>query len=206
VREQPTLETKRLALRPLMAKDDLSVRELANDPRIARLSIWPMRGYGRKMCRRWSAGTHQGWVEGAVAEFAMELKSGGDVVGLIGLDAREAGPASAELAFLLKVGFWGQGYATEAGAAVVEFGFKRLKLNRIYARHIASNTASGRVLAKLGMKQEGVLREFAPKGKGFEDAVLLSLLRREWEEGNEERRKRSGKHPTSNTQHPTSNG
>jgi hypothetical protein len=53
VREQPTLETKRLVLRPLMAKDDLSVQELANDPRIARLSIWPMRGYGRKMCRRW---------------------------------------------------------------------------------------------------------------------------------------------------------
>ena len=44
VREQPTLETKRLVLRPLMAKDDLSVRELANDPRIASLSIWPMRG------------------------------------------------------------------------------------------------------------------------------------------------------------------
>jgi hypothetical protein len=38
------------------------------------------------------------------------------------------------------------------------------------------------------MRQEGVLREFAPKGKGFEDAVLLSLLRREWEEGNEEGR------------------
>ncbi len=60
-----------------------------------------------------------------------------------------------------------------------------LKLNRIYARHLASNTASGRVLAKLGMRQEGVLREFAPKGQGFEDAVLLSLLRREWDEGNE---------------------
>ena len=60
------------------------------------------------------------------------------------------------------------------------------------------------MLAKLGMRQEGVLREFAPKGKGFEDAVLLFLLRREWEEGNEERRKGSGKHPTSNIEHPTS--
>jgi len=42
------------------------------------------------------------------------------------------------------------------------------------------------VLAKLGMKQEGVLREFAPKGDGFEDAVPLSLLRREWAEGSDE--------------------
>ncbi len=164
-----------------MAKDDLSVWELANDPRIAGLCLWPMQGYGRKMCRRWIAGTHADWEEGTRAEFAMELKSGGEVVGLAGLDRREAGPASAELTFLLKAGFWGQGYATEAAAAVVDFGFKRLKLNRIYARHLASNTASGRVLAKLGMRQEGVLREFAPKENGFEDAVLLSLLRREWD-------------------------
>jgi [ribosomal protein S5]-alanine N-acetyltransferase len=175
-----------LVVRPQMAKDDLSVRELANDPRIASLSIWPMQGYGRKLCRRWIAGTHEGWEEGTRAEFALELKSGGEVVGLAGLDRREAGPASAELAFLLKVGFWGQGYATEAAEVVVDFGFKRLKLNRIYARHLAGNSASGRVLAKLGLRQEGVLREFAPKGNGFEDAVLLSLLRREWEQGNEE--------------------
>ena len=37
------------------------------------------------------------------------------------------------------------------------------------------------MLAKLDMKQEGVLREFARQGNGFEDAVLLSVLRREWE-------------------------
>ena len=178
---QPTLETRRLVVRPLMAKDDLSVRELANDLRIAALSIWPMQGYGRTMCRRWIAGTHEGWVEGTRAEFVLELKSGGEVVGLAGLDRREAGPAAAELAFLLKVGFWGQGYGTEAAEAVVDFGFKRLKLNRIYARHLASNTASGRVLAKLDMRQEGVLREFAVRGNGFEDAVLVSLLRREWD-------------------------
>ena len=53
MKEQPVLETRRLVLRPLMAKDDLSVRELANDPQIAGMSLWYMRGAGRKVCRYW---------------------------------------------------------------------------------------------------------------------------------------------------------
>jgi hypothetical protein len=47
MKEQPVLETRRLVLRPLMAKDDLSVRELANDPQIAATSLWYMHGAGR---------------------------------------------------------------------------------------------------------------------------------------------------------------
>jgi [ribosomal protein S5]-alanine N-acetyltransferase len=187
MKRQPTLETKRLILRPLLAKDDLDVRELANDPRIASLSIWPLSGYGRKIARRWIAGTHESWLMGIGAEFGMELKSAGTMIGLAGFGGLDADHASAELAFLLKVPYWGQGYATEAAHEVVSFGFKHLKLNRICARHLVSNAASAKVLAKLGMKPEGVLREFARKGTVFEDVVLLSLLRREWDE-------REGKH------------
>ena len=55
-----------------------------------------------------------------------------------------------------------------------------MKLNRIYARHQASNHASARVLAKLGMVQEGLLRESARKGDAFHDVVMMALLRKEW--------------------------
>ena len=79
-------------------------------------SIWPMRGYGRKMARRWIAGTHESWRAGTRAEFGIELKSGGGVLGLTGLDALDADHASAELTFLLKVRFWGQVGATSLGA------------------------------------------------------------------------------------------
>ena len=48
------------------------------------------------------------------------------------------------------------------------------------ARHLASNNASARVLAKLGMVQEGLLREFARKGDAFHDVVMMALLREEW--------------------------
>ena len=65
---------------------------------------------------------------------------------------------------------------------VVWFGFLVLKLNRIYARHLVSNAASARVLTKVGMKREGVLREFARRPKGFEDVVMRAILRREWKQ------------------------
>ena len=57
IKAQPVLQTKRLVLRPLMAKDDLSVRELANDPQIAGMTLWSMCGSGRKMCRYWIGGS-----------------------------------------------------------------------------------------------------------------------------------------------------
>ena len=61
MKEQPELETRRLVLRPLMAKDDLSVRELANDAQIAAMSGWSLSGAGQKMCRYWIDGTHEAW-------------------------------------------------------------------------------------------------------------------------------------------------
>ena len=180
MKEQPVLETRRLVLRPLMAKDDLSVRELANDAQIAGMSLWYMHGAGRKVCRYWINGTHESWKHGTRAEFAIELKDGGEMLGLAGLEDVRTEHASADLSFLLKVRFWGQGYATEAAGAVLWFGFKRLKLNRICAILLPANTASARVLGKLGMTQEGVLREAARRGDTFQDLVLVSLLRKEW--------------------------
>lgn len=76
------------------------------------------------------------------------------------------------MGFLLDERYWGHGYTTEPAAAVVRLGFQALKLNRICARHLASNAASARVLAKVGMQRAGMLREFARKPKGFEDVVV----------------------------------
>jgi len=116
VKEQPTLETDRLLLRPLLLQEDLFVRELANNPSIDSMNIWPLHGYGRKMVRRWIGFKRVAWKDGTAAEFGIELKSGGELVGLVGLDSIDAAHASAELSFLLHERFWGQGYATEAAA------------------------------------------------------------------------------------------
>jgi len=181
VKLQPVLNTKRIVLRPLLSRDDVAVRDLAASKKITDMCIWSVAGYGRKMARRWIAGTQQWWACGTGAEFGIELLGEGKIFGLIGLTDLDAKHASAELGFLLDERYWGHEYASEAAAVVVWFGFHVLKLNRIYARHLASNAASARVLTKVGMKREGVLREFARRPKGFEDVVVRAILRREWD-------------------------
>ena len=129
VKEQPTLETDRLLLRPLVLQDDLFVRELANNPKTDSMNIWPLHGYGRKTARHWIGLKRVAWKDGTAAEFGIELKSGGELLGLVGLDSIDAAHAPAELSFLLHERFWGQGCATEAATR--------------WARSIASETGEG---------------------------------------------------------------
>jgi RimJ/RimL family protein N-acetyltransferase len=83
----------------------------------------------------------------------------------------------AELGFWVGKPFWRLGYASEAASAVVQFGFESLGLNRIYAFHMARNPASGKVLEKLGMQREGILRQRVRKWERFEDVVAYAVLR-----------------------------
>ena len=71
---------------------------------------------------------------------------------------------------------WNRGYATEASEALVQFGFEEMELNRIHARHMVRNPASGRVMEKLGMKSEGILREYSLNRGQFEDIAMYSIL------------------------------
>ena len=75
---------------------------------------------------------------------------------------------------------WGQGYATEAARAIVRFGFRELRLHRIWAWCNAANAGSARVLAKLRMRQEGRLRDKEYfKGRWW-DTLIFAILEDEW--------------------------
>ena len=63
---------------------------------------------------------------------------------------------------------------------VVQFGFKALNLNRLYAYHMLRNPASGKILEKNGFTQEGLLRQRVIKWGRFEDVALWAILRKEW--------------------------
>jgi ribosomal-protein-alanine N-acetyltransferase len=93
-------------------------------------------------------------VEDRLAMWATVLKADGSYIGRCGLypnirgEQRVAGEAV--LGFYLAHEFWGKGFATEAGRAFVGFGFDELRLERIVTAVQVENTASVRVLAKLG--------------------------------------------------------
>ena len=70
---------------------------------------------------------------------------------------------------------------TEALSAILDLGFQEMSLNRIEAVVMPGNTASIKLLEKLGFHNEGVLKEYENWGsKGFIDLCMLSLLRKAW--------------------------
>ncbi len=78
------------------------------------------------------------------------------LVGGIGLEASSCG---AELGYWLAPDYWGLGFATEAGRAVVELARESLRLPRLVASHFIDNPASGHVLRKLGFQRTGKVVE-----------------------------------------------
>ena len=76
--------------------------------------------------------------------------------------------------------YWNHGYATEAATAVLDFGFEKLRLNRIHAVHLARNPSSGRVMQKAGMLLEGTARQDTMKWDKHEDLVSYAILRDDW--------------------------
>ena len=85
-----------------------------------------------------------------------------------------------ELGYWIGVPYWGKGYCTEAGEALLEYGFTELDLNRIHASYFSRNPASGRVMEKLGMTYEGTRKQHILKWNKFEDLALKGILRKDW--------------------------
>ncbi len=179
--EQPTLHTERLVLRPFTPEDAPAVAVLANDPEIAANTLSFPYPYELRMAEEWIAGQPERWEKGELANFAIVLRDGGEMVGSIGLII-SAEHGRAELGYWVGRAFWGAGYCTEAARAVVDFGFRVLGLNRVQAHHFTRNPASGRVLRKIGMRHEGHLPQWLRKGDVYEDAELFGILREEYEE------------------------
>jgi [ribosomal protein S5]-alanine N-acetyltransferase len=180
VNEQPTLETQRLILRPLALRDAPTLSRLAGRREIADTTISIPHPYSEEQARQWIASAADLFAKGKSVVFGTQLKRNRHLTGTIGLRNIDEEHSQAELGFWVAVECWGQGYTTEAARAVVGFGFKRLGLNRVYAHHMVRNPASGRVLAKIGMKPEGLLRQRVRKWGIFEDVVLMAVLRQEW--------------------------
>ena len=86
----------------------------------------------------------------------------------------------AELGYTLHRGYWGQGFASEAGEALLRFGFTDLRLHRVFAECHPDNLASARVMQRLGMRYEGRLREVEWNGGGWWDMLHYAILDHEW--------------------------
>ena len=175
----PILTTERLLLRPLTAEDAPAISSGAGDRRVARYLLQVPSPYPVSLARRWVAGRVDWWTTGKGITLAIALRTAPrTLLGTASL-RRHARDRRAELGYWLAADAWGQGYATEATHELVTFGFRELSLARVYAQVLAGNTASMRVLEKLGAIVEGIKRQHLRKGHRLCDVVFYGLLRDE---------------------------
>jgi len=180
MKQQPTLQTNRLILRPFEMTDAKEVQRLAGDRSIADTTLEIPHPYEDGIAEKWIS-THQAKFEaGEMAHFAIILRETNGLIGAIGLTIVPRFER-AESGYWIGKLYWGNGYCTEAARAVLEYGFTTLKLNRIHAHHFKRNPASGRALEKLGMLREGFARQHVKKWDIFEDIELYGILREEWQ-------------------------
>jgi RimJ/RimL family protein N-acetyltransferase len=178
--EPPVLTTARLLLRPFELSDARQVQRLAGDRDIAGMTMTIPHPYEDGMAEAWISGHRARFASGEAVTWAAVLRATGDLLGAVGLGIRREFDR-AEIGYWIGKPWWGRGYCTEAARAVLAFGFGALRLGRIHACHFARNPASGRVLQKLGMAREGVLRGHVRRWHGPEDLVVYGILREEWE-------------------------
>ena len=107
------------------------------------------------------------WNEHGFGPWLVERRDDGQLLGHCGL-RYWPGSDDVEVLYALARDAWDRGYATEAARASVAYGFQELGLARIIAAILPENTASRRVLEKLGMRETGPFRFGTLEVVGFE--------------------------------------
>lgn len=145
--------TPRLSIRPLTAADGGDVYAVFAAPEVMRFwsSAPPadLAEAGERAARLADMQRRLGYAQWRVSE-----RAGDRLVGIAGLQPLDGGP-DVELTYALAPSAWGAGFATEAGAAALAFGFEEARLERVVAVARADNVASVRVLGKLGLRYTG---------------------------------------------------
>ena len=176
------LETERLLLEPLDPSRLEEFVALTADP--ATMRHWRPGGpfsrdvaeqrFAASLARAEEQGFGKRWIvakESAAGLGFTETK-------FFGRSCDEVSPDEIEIGWMLIPAVWGQGYATEAGRAVRDDAFERLRLESIVAVHHPENLASRRVMEKLGMTFE---RDVVATS-GW-PSRLYRITRGEWETG-----------------------
>ena len=123
-----------------------------------------------------------GWT---LAHFAVEALDCGQRVGEASLVGRRAPEdARAEMVILIGPEFRGRGYGSDTVRTLCRFGFEMMNLHRIELEVNAGNLRGRHVYDRAGFVVEGTRRHAQFHASRWEDIVIMSLLRREWDAAN----------------------
>ena len=177
------IETERLILRPFtMADAQPMFDNWASDPAVTKYLSWPAHGsvaITEMVMKDWV----YGYANPDRYNWAITLKEkGDDPIGNISAVRMYEDTESLEIGYCMGRAWWGGGIMAEALKAVIDFFMAEVGANRVYARHDTANPNSGKVMAKAGMKFEGIIRQSGRNNQGIVDLAYYSILRSEWAE------------------------
>jgi [ribosomal protein S5]-alanine N-acetyltransferase len=177
------ISTDRLLLREFVADDWTAVLAYQSDPRYLRYYSWT--GRNERDVRQFVQMFIDQQQQRPRTKFqlAVVLRAEERLIGNCGLRLRYPGAPLGNIGYEFNPDYWGNGYATEAAQAMLQLGFVEMGLHRIAAECIAENSASARVLEKIGMQLEGRLRQHEWIKDRWLDTLLYAILAEEYRSG-----------------------
>ncbi len=177
------LETDRLILREFHENDWRAVAAYWSDPRYQRFypELEDVKSVVLELVSRCIEA--QQVEPRRTYQLAIARRDDGRLIGNCGLRVNSPENREANIGYELNPEEWGQGFATEAASAIVEFGFDTLGMHRIWAECNAENVASSRVLTKLVMQREARLRDHRWFRDRWWDTEVYAVLEDEWRSG-----------------------
>lgn len=151
------IETARLTLRaPVIADSAVLFEAYMQDPEVTRYLTWQPHhdvGETEELVRR----CEMAWNDGTAFPWVIVRREPGDLIGMVEVRLRQH---KVDLGCVLARRHWRQGYMTEAVGAVVDWAFDQPTIHRVWATCDVENTGSVRLLERLGLQREGVLRSW----------------------------------------------
>jgi RimJ/RimL family protein N-acetyltransferase len=175
------IRSERLLLRPLAAADADALVAYRSVPQVCRYVPFDPMDVSTVLARiegSWSLQTLE--QEGDALTLGAERADSGELIGDVMLRWLSAEHSSGEIGYVFSPAHGGRGYASEAAHAVLHLAFDALGLHRVIARVDARNTASARLVTRVGMRQEAHLMENEWFKGEWTDELDFGLLAAEW--------------------------
>ncbi|SOE11906.1 Protein N-acetyltransferase, RimJ/RimL family [Streptomyces sp. 2323.1] len=175
------IRTERLDLRPVADDDFAAIHAYRRRPEVSRYLYSDP--FDEAASREFVASRSTRTTlreSGDGLQLAVVVRDSGTLVGDVTFVWKSSAHRQGGIGYVFHPDHAGHGYATEASRALLQLGFEELQLHRIQAELDGRNTASARLLERLGMRREGHLRENEFLDGGWADEVIYAMLAREW--------------------------
>jgi RimJ/RimL family protein N-acetyltransferase len=174
------IKTSRLIIRRFQDGDLDAFLDYRNDPEVARYQSWESISAPRAQAFIQEQKALTPGVPGQWFQFAVALSDTDQLIGDIGLNVQVHDARQAQFGITLNRSYQGQGLATEALTAVLDYAFINLDLHRLIAIVDVENERSARLMERVGLRREGhFIKNAWFKGR-WADEYLYAVLQAEW--------------------------